>query len=382
MKKLIAVILVLLSTVVQAEPPWYVRVDFGGSPFTSRGYSAGGVTIDMSDVSIGGTLIVDGVVTFMTSVDIDGNALNSDGDLIITPGGGDTIFVGRVSIGNPATAPQALYVDSTSDNEITGLRVARNGITNQYIDIGTFNDGIINNVGFNKELILRNSSTTTGSILFQTQGINTRMTIGFDGDVVIGDGTNDLLIAADGFTTLAGTARAVLEMQHNALDLIGPGPGSPPAGPNLTGHTFTLDFSPTADEEVFTTMELPHNWAVGTDIKVNFHWAPIDNGVGTVTWGVETKIITPESGTLTEASVATQIVTDDTSGTTQDEFLESGLIIIDLSGASIGDFLALRIFRDADASEGDADDDYGSDAQLAAFHMKFIVDSFGTDEAW
>lgn len=196
-----------------------------------------------------------------------------------------------------------------------------------------------------------------------------------------GDASNNLYVQADGFTTLNGTGRAVMELSHGAVDLLGPGPGSPPTGPNLTGHAFTLDFDATVDKEVFMTMEMPHNWAVGTTIKVNFHWAPIDNGAGTVTWGVETKILTPGSDLLTEASIATQIITDDTQ-TTQDEFLVSDMITIDTSGVSAGDFLSLRIFRDADASEGGADDDYASDAQLVAFHIEYIVDGFGSDEAW
>lgn len=82
-------------------------------------------TVNNQPITTGaGLFTAGGGVTVTGTLDLDGNAITSAGDLTITPGGGDTVFVGNVGIGatssgakleialgNVSTAEAGLHVD-------------------------------------------------------------------------------------------------------------------------------------------------------------------------------------------------------------------------------------------------------------------------------
>ena len=66
----------------------------------------------------------------------------------------------------------------------------------------------------------------------------------------------------------------------------------------------------------------------------------------------------------------------------QDECLLSSHITISGTSVQEEDLIHMRIFRDANASEGDASDTFDDDANLIAFHLEIMVDGFGKDLQW
>lgn len=194
-----------------------------------------------------------------------------------------------------------------------------------------------------------------------------------------GDDTNNMTTAIDGFVTLNGTARAAIDIKFPMTRLKKGGISDP--AETLVGVTYTFGFDATSDEEVFAKAELPHIYSNGTDLQAHFHWAPSDGTAGNVTWGLEYHITRPENNEVLTEATTTAIVVDATQSL-QDEHLESGDIVISGTGVQSGDFVHLRIFRDANASEGGASDTYAADANLIEFDIRIMVDGFGKDLQW
>lgn len=194
-----------------------------------------------------------------------------------------------------------------------------------------------------------------------------------------GADANNMTTAVDGFVTLIGTARAMMDMSFNIVRLKKGGVSDP--AESIVGITYALGFDATADEEVFLTTVIPHDYDNGTDLKAHFHWAPSDGNAGDVTWGIEYQIMRPENNHVLTTATTTLIVVDATQSL-QDECLQSGDITIDGTGVEKGDMLHARIFRDANASEGGASDTYAVDANLCTFDIEYMVDGHGEDVQW
>lgn len=98
------------------------------------------------------------------------------------------IAPGKLSVGT-TSSNVPLEVESGSNANDDGFRVTRNGTATQYIGLGSYDANLIEGTGASKNLILQNSSTTAGDIVFKTAGANTRMTITYGGDVVVASGS-------------------------------------------------------------------------------------------------------------------------------------------------------------------------------------------------
>lgn len=198
-----------------------------------------------------------------------------------------------------------------------------------------------------------------------------------NGTTRLGDpgGANYSAFAADGYVTLEGTARASEDIQFNIV-VLKPGAAAPTAA--IIGITPVLLFDTTTDDEAHLILEVPHNYDAGTDFRAHFHWAPTDGNAGDVTWGIEYHITRDENNEVLTAATTTAIIVDATQSL-QDEVLESGNITIDGTGVQSEDHIHIRIFRDADASEGGASDTYANDAALISFDIEYMINSFGAD---
>lgn len=194
-----------------------------------------------------------------------------------------------------------------------------------------------------------------------------------------GDGTNYTHIAADGFATWNGTARATEDMHFDPSNLKIPAANAPQAAE--IGLTPVFLFDKTADEELRGAVEIPHNYDSGTDLQAHFHWAPVDADAGDVTWGIEWHTTTADNDEILTEATTTQIVVDAT-GSRQDEHLLSGNITLDGTGLIGEMYLHFRIFRDANASEGGASDTYDDDAALISFDIEYMKGSLGVDRQW
>lgn len=194
-----------------------------------------------------------------------------------------------------------------------------------------------------------------------------------------GDDSNNMTTAVDGFVALTGTARASIDLKFNLTRLKKGGVNDP--AETVVGITYLLGFDAAADEEVFVTSEIPHNYSDGTDIMAHFHWAPSNGNAGDVTWGIEYHITRPENNEVLTEAMTTVIVVDATQSL-QDEHLESDGVALSGTGVVAGDVLHIRLFRDANASEGGASDTYAADANLIAFDLQIMIDGFGADTQW
>jgi hypothetical protein len=160
---------------------------------------------------------------------------------------------------------------------------------------------------------------------------------------------------------------------HIVVSAFSKGKGTNPPAEETIGPWDAFDFDKNGDDELFGIWEIPENYSNGTDITVSFRWAPTDTGTKTVTWGLEHEVRRPENGEALNAGTTTQIVTDDGLGQANG-YQESGDITISGAGIVRSDTLGMRVFRDADASESGADDDYDNDAALIELHLSYTAD--------
>jgi hypothetical protein len=209
-----------------------------------------------------------------------------------------------------------------------------------------------------------------GTVTFQND-----TTWAIDGDLEA-DATGKT-VAAKGtwdFSAATLTVPTYAVHHHVIVAALSKGKGANPPTAQLIGPWFAYDYDPTTDDELFATWELPEDYSDGTDITITFRWAPSDAKAGTVTWGVEHEFRRPENAEVLGAGSTTQIATDDAQEETN-RFQENASITMSGTGVVSSDVLAMRIFRDADASEVGADDDYPSDASLIELHLIYTADT-------
>ncbi len=194
----------------------------------------------------------------------------------------------------------------------------------------------------------------------------------------IGDGTNYTAFAADGLQTMAGTARVTRSIDLEPV--LATRPAANPPGEGTEDSFPTHDFSPTTDESVFFHLELPHDYAGAGLIHIHFDFfvdtAPAS--AESVVWGVEYK--KQSIGDNFDFTAGTTIAYTQTSITTgtpanDKKVHESAEISLTTTGFVAGDFILLRLFRDADGTGGT--DDFTGDARVLDYHIEYLSDKLG-----
>lgn len=152
---------------------------------------------------------------------------------------------------------------------------------------------------------------------------------------------------------------------------------------NGTGSTgvFIYWFSPTSEEEVFVSAQMPHSWKMGSVIHPHVHWTPAANGTGTVSWGLEYTWANID-GVFGGTNFAY-------GNTPSNGFVNiSGSVhyltpISGITGTSydLSSMLLMRLFRNATGGGGSGDS-YPSDAGLLEFDLHYEMDSFGSNELY
>ncbi|HEB26923.1 MAG TPA: hypothetical protein ENI05_03970 [Porticoccus sp.] len=184
---------------------------------------------------------------------------------------------------------------------------------------------------------------------------------------------------ADGLQTMVGTARVLrsVDFEPEAVKKGGVGPG------DSDEDGFPIhDYSAASDESVFIHWEIPHSYASAGEIHLHVEYfvdtAPV--GASTVTWGVEYKKLSIGDNFDFGAGTTTIIVNDAlTTGTPANDkqIHSSDEIHLVTTGFEPMDVVLIRIFRDADASEVGATDDFGSDARVFNYHLMHLSDKLG-----
>jgi len=207
-------------------------------------------------------------------------------------------------------------------------------------------------------------------------------------DMTIGTSPDTVVISSDGIY-LNADATMWDDLRFPALATRVPaaaGPGFAQFKDNGAASTgvFIYWFSPTSEEQVYFTAQLPHAWAEGTDIECHVHWVSADTaaGAGTdVSWGLEYTWVN-----INGVFGNTTIIYGDeqTNGATEtltvDKHYITELGDIDATGKTMSSMLVCRLFRDADGNGGT--DDYDDDAGLLEFDFHYEISSFGSKEEY
>jgi hypothetical protein len=129
-------------------------------------------------------------------------------------------------------------------------------------------------------------------------------------------------------------------------------------------------FDATLVEEVFFSVQLPHRYKAGTDLKPHLHWAPTTADAGAVTWGLEYSISNagepPGNTTIVTA-------TDNAPGVALQQVITAFPTI---PGTNIKEssIINVRLFRDAPAGT----DTYPADAAGLSFDFHYLVEKAGS----
>lgn len=144
------------------------------------------------------------------------------------------------------------------------------------------------------------------------------------------------------------------------------------------------DYDDTNDESVHIHWEIPHNYKFAGVIHVHLEWfvdsAPA--GAEYVTWGLEYKKQSVGDNFDFGAGTTTIIVNDTiTLGTPANDkkIHMGGDLSLTTDGFEGGDLVLMRIFRDANASETGAVDDFGADVRVFNYHLEYESDKLGEE---
>ena len=231
-------------------------------------------------------------------------------------------------------------------------------------------------------VVQENTPGSAQGIAFYTRNTATlseKMRIGNAGIITLGgDGTNFTQFAPDGEHTMAGTARVLISIDLEPVLATRPVSNPPAEG---TEDSFpTHDFDASTDESVYFHLELPHDYADAGTIHVHFDFfvdtAPAS--AQSVVWGVEYKKQSiGDNFDFDAGTTTTYTQTSVTTGTPANDKKthQSAEVNLTTTGFVAGDYILLRLFRDADGTGGT--DDYPSDARVLDYHIEYLADKIG-----
>lgn len=130
-------------------------------------------------------------------------------------------------------------------------------------------------------------------------------------------------------------------------------------------------FDATTDEIVYWTLRLPENYASAAALKVQWSGASSTTATDTVVWGCQVMAMTADTdGAMDSDSYDTaNTVSDDILGTTAKRIQEASLTLTNFDSAAAGDYVALKLYRDAD----NGSDDLAEDAWLWAVSLEYTT---------
>ncbi|MEI6508916.1 MAG: hypothetical protein WCO54_10550 [Bacteroidota bacterium] len=230
-------------------------------------------------------------------------------------------------------------------------------------------------------------TTDAKPLTIKTNG-SSRVNVSSAGVVTIGDGTNQTKFEVDGTIKFEGTA-TVWDDVMVAPDATSRGGSNPPVwGGVSSGGTafkknglsqgvFLYMFSPTDEQELYFTVQLPHGYKVGSDIYPHVHWT---TSTGTpsgtdVVWGLEYSVTPvgssyPSTTILTANSVISAIGTPTGTG----QHLITSFSPISGSGLGISTVLVCRVFRSATSTS----DTFVNEVGILGIDFHIEKDTYGS----
>ena len=337
-----------------------------------------------------GNLDVDGAITV-------GSDAGATSVLIFKTTGDDGVFTYTAAT-DILTFDKALTVAGTGtfakvtvdSIDIDGLNIVRNA-TGSFLVLRGQPTGIPSiNIGAGDTISLSSPNpisladlTMSGDLLVAGStglGDNAADTHDLHGVTTLGDGgtTNNTRFSATGVLTMAGTARVLrsVDFEPDAVKKGGVGP-TDSAEAGFPIH----DYQATNDESVHIHWEIPHDYASAGEIHfhVEFFVDTAPGAAANVTWGVEYQKLS--IGDNFNFGATTTVITNTalTTGTpANDKKIHSSTEIhLTTTGFEPMDVILIRIFRDANASEVGATDNFANDARVFNYHLMYLSDKLG-----
>lgn len=200
------------------------------------------------------------------------------------------------------------------------------------------------------------------------------------------DLTNGISIQDDGSFILNGTATVFNDLVVPGFAGFSSSTNPPDVSAFLGSTLLALNFAGNASnvDQIFFSVQMPHDWKEGTTIYPHVHWSPQIAATGNVVWQIEyswanydatTPVAYPTPVTIiaTSANVLTTDV-DKHLITGFPEITTSVPATNNANGKKISSILVCRFFRDA----AHASDTYGSNAALLSFDIHYEVDAMGS----
>lgn len=146
---------------------------------------------------------------------------------------------------------------------------------------------------------------------------------------------------------------------------------TPTAGAFMT--TLLIDwFSASALNEVFFTVQLPHSYKQGSNLKPHVHWTPSSTHTGQVDWFLDYSWQNAEGGVF--PAVDTVTLSDNGGGTAYAHLLTASGTIVG-TGKTISSMLACRLYRDG----GSGNDTFTGTAGLLEFDLHYQINRIGSN---
>jgi hypothetical protein len=186
---------------------------------------------------------------------------------------------------------------------------------------------------------------------------------------VIGDGTNNTVIEADGTLRFDGDATVWNDAFVDGLSLTG-GATDPPVFAAFMGTIYGVRFDDGATKSSHGTIEIPHDYKEGTALELHVHWSPTTANTGNIRWGVEWTV-SGINGTFGAAT--TSYITQAGAGIVSHHQAVT-IVTIPGTGRKISDVVCFRVFRDG----ANAADTFTGNAFLHRIAIHYICDTVGS----
>ena len=196
----------------------------------------------------------------------------------------------------------------------------------------------------------------------------------------IGDGANYTRFEADGTIEFVGSATVFNDfvVPTNSAKSGGNAPDWQMfrnSGSGSIGvYTWAFDNNGSSSEdELHFTIQMPHDYKLGSAIYPHLHWSPLTNDGGVVTWGMEYTWANYQS-----TFDITTIVTANSASFSNNQFghliTELGSISPSSNQDNISSIICIRLFRNSGASA----DTYTGKAAMLSFDIHYETNTIGS----
>lgn len=217
-------------------------------------------------------------------------------------------------------------------------------------------------------------TTDNQDFITKTNGIS-RIKTTASGVTNIGDiaGGNYTAFEADGTMSFNGNATVYDDLTVPGTTVRNSGTSVPTFAVYKDG-VFLNFFDPSAINQVYFTVQLPHSWKEGSDLKAHVHWVPTSDASSTnVTWCLEYTWCNI-GGTFSNTSTICSSTLSVGSPATKDKQVLTNLGTISGSGKTLSGILICRFYRDA----ANSSDTFTGNAGLLQIDFHFEKDTEGS----